>query len=147
MSLETSQKILKVFGIIDIVIGILGILVGILAVVGAGMIGASGVGDVAVQNATVDASAAGALALVAGIVLIVSAIITLLQGIFSVRAAKDSSKIMPAYVFAIIGLVSSVISVISSISSSGSSGLLSGIIGLLISCLVFVAANTIRKNA
>ena len=136
MSVETSEKILKVFGIIAIVIGSLGLLAGIITIVGGGLLGA-GLGDMG-------GGAVAGLAIIAGVVLLVGAIITLLEGIFSVRAAKDSSKIMPAFVFSIIGLVSGAIGLINAIASKGN--FLSAIISLAISCLVFIAANTIRKN-
>ena len=137
MSVETSEKILKVFGIIAIVIGALGVLVGVLSIVGGGLLGA-GLGDMG------GGPLIAAMAIVAGLVVVVRSIVTLLEGIFSVIASNNYSKIMPAFVFSIIALVLSGLSVINSIVQKG--GLLFALISLAISCLVFVAANTIRKN-
>ena len=141
MSVETSQKILKVFGIIAIVIGALGLLGGILTIIGGGVLGA---GFSGLTDDVAGGSLVGGVVILTGIVVVISAIVTLLEGIFSVRAAKDSSKIMPAFVFAIIGLASGAIGLIRAIASG--SGIFSGLISLAISCLVFWAANTIRKN-
>ena len=134
MNVETSKKILKVFGIIDIIFGIIGILVGILALAGGGVL------------ATADASMAetAGLALVAGVIMVIAGIVSLLQGIFSVRAAKDTSKIMPAWIFAIIGLVTSAVQLISNFGKGGGS-IGSGIVSVAISALIFVAANSIKK--
>ena len=82
MDLETSKKLLKIFGII--ILGILGILSGLLAFAGGGLIAAANQSDAATLGA--------GLAVVAGVILVISGIVSLLQGIFSVRAAKDTSK-------------------------------------------------------
>ena len=141
MSVETSKMILKVFGIIAIVFGALALLGGIITIIGGGLLGAgfSGMTDDVAGGAL-----AGGVLILAGVVTIISAIVTLLEGIFSVRAAKDSSKIMPAFVFASISLAFGAIGLIRAITSG--SGIFSGLISLAISCLVFLAANTIRKN-
>ena len=135
MSVETSAKILKVFGIIDIVLGILAVLLGILATAGGGML------------AAVDSEQAvtGGMAIIAGVILVVSGIVSLLQGIFSVRASKDFSKIMPAWIFAIIGLIVQAISFITNL-SKGAGSVGSAILSIAISVLIFVAANTIKKE-
>ena len=118
MDLETSKKILKIFGILDIIFGIIGIIVGLLAFAGGGLVAAS------------DQSEAGAIgagiAVILGVILVISGIVSLLQGIFSVRAAKDTSKIMPAWIFALIGVVMAAISLIGSFGGEAS-GIISGI--------------------
>ena len=131
MSLETSRKILKVFGILAIIFGILGLIAGVIVLLGGSALGAE----------------VAAFAAVASVLVVIGAIVTLLEGIFSVRAAKDSSKIMPAFVFALLGLVFGAISFVSNLVRNGGSGLVSNLISLAIRCLVFIAANTIRKNA
>ena len=130
MTVETSSKILKIFGILSIIGGILGIILGILALLGGGLV------------ATDDAETGG-LVIVAGIVLIVSAIVSLIEGIFAVRAAKDHSKINPAWVLALISLIMGAISAVVSLSNGGS--VTSSIPSILFSILVFVAANNIKK--
>ncbi len=141
VSVETSRKILKVFGIIAIVIGAIGLLLAILAIVGGGLLGAGLGGEVDAGLGGV----AGGIVIISGIILLISGAVSLLQGIFSVRAANDTSKIMPAFVFSIIGLVSGCISLIQAIVNKGN--FISALISLAISGLVFYAANTIRKDA
>ena len=111
MTVETSKKILKIFGIISIIFGVIGVIVGILGIAGGGLMASTGVDE---------AVGVGAIALVLSVIVLVSAIVSLLDGIFSVRAAKDSSKIMPAWVFAIIGLVLRVISLFTNLKSGTS---------------------------
>lgn len=150
MSLETSKKVLKIFGIIGIIFAIFGLIGGLAVVAGGGLITA-GLADPSLNadgsTDTTQAAGVAGLVIVLGVVLIISALIALLEGIFSVRAAKDSSKIMPAFVFAILGVLSGVGSLATTV-TTGSSGtqIASGVISLAISCLVLVAANTIRTS-
>ncbi|MCR5178708.1 MAG: hypothetical protein K6C95_06960 [Lachnospiraceae bacterium] len=85
----------------------------------------------------------GLLVVVVGIIMVITGIVSLIEGIFSVRAAKDNSKIGPAWWFAIISLVMGVISIGSNLANG--SGIAGSIPSLLISILIFVAANTIKK--
>lgn len=135
MNVETSQKILKIFGIIDIVFGIIGIIIGVLAFAGGGLVAAA--------DETLAESAG--MAVVAGVILLISGIVSLIQGIFSVRASKDTSKIMPAWIFAIIGLVTAVISLCTNF-SSGAGAIVRSLGSVAISALIFLAANTIKKD-
>ena len=137
MSLETSKKVLKISGIICIVVGIIMLIFGILATLGGGYAAVD-------TSAGIDEETAG-LALVGGILSFVYGIILLIEGIFSVRGAKNSAKIMPAWIFAIIGLISSAYDLFTNL-GSGLSAISSSIIGLAISALVFVAANNIKKS-
>jgi len=72
-------------------------------------------------------------------------LIALIQGVLSIRGAKDSAKIMPAWVFSIIALVFGVVGLVLMI-SEGASGIVGSIVGVLIDCVVFYAANTIKNN-
>ncbi len=135
MSIQTSKTILKVFGIIGIIFGGLTSFVSIFLLLGGGVV-SLGNGD--------ESYAVGALILILGILTLISGLITLAQGICSYNASKDSSKIKPAWIFAIIGMVANGITLISSISND--SGVFSAIISLGISVVLFVAANTIKKN-
>lgn len=132
MTVETSSKILKIFGILGIIGGALGLIMGLVATFSGSLV-----------STAVEDEGAGLLVVLVGIVLVISGIISLIEGIFSVRAAKDNSKIGPAWVFAIIGLVMSVISIGTSLANH--SGIGSSIPSLVISILIFVAANTIKK--
>ena len=67
-------------------------------------------------------------------------LISILEGIFSIRGAKDASKIMPAWIFAIIGVIAAVIGLF----TGGSMG--SSIASLIVNIVIFVAANKIKKS-
>jgi hypothetical protein len=139
MSLETSQKIVRVLGII-------GIIVGALAVVGGfGMLGLGGVG-IAGATTTPDDNLAMGIGVVffLGIVMLVSGIVDILEGVFALRAAKDASKAMPLWIFAIIGLVLSVLSLITGI-TNGSGSLLSDLVSVALNGGFFYLANNIKN--
>ena len=139
MSLETSRKVLKISGILSIIFGVIGIIMGILVFATGGMIATSM--DMGVED---NAMVAG-ISLAGGIMAVIAGIIALIEGIFSLKGAQDSAKIMPAWVFAIIGLIFGVINLIMSF-GNGASSIFSNVISLLISALIFVAANTIKKS-
>lgn len=147
MSIETSKKILKVVGIIGIIFGILTLLGGVFVLLGGGILA----GLVSIFGETLG-SLAGGIAVIAALSIILSGTITLLEGIFSVNASKDENKIMPAWIFAILGLISAILGVIAAImgmfSESGAeaSSLIGPLLTLLINGSVFMAANTIKKS-
>ena len=135
MNIETSKKILKIAGILSIIGGVISILVGILATAGGGIL--AGIGEAEDQGE-------GAMVAIVGVIVLIAGIISLIEGIFSTRAAKDTSKIKPAWIFAIIGLVSNGISFVSGIVQGGSAG--TGIVSVAFSVLIFIAANSIKKE-
>ena len=141
MSIGTSKKILKIFGILGIIMGILALAGGVLALFGGGVAGMK------LNPETVTDQEAGVVALLfgGGIIFLITGFISLIEGIFSVRAAKDSSKIMPAWIFAILGLISGVVSLVSSFKADLPT-IVGGVISILINVLIFVAANTIKKS-
>lgn len=130
MSVKTSKIILKVFGSIGVLFGGITTL-GCLLLIG----GAAGLGS---------GDVIGTLMIVSGLIALITAGSTLAQGICSLIASNDSSMIMPAWIFSIIGVVSSGISLISSISKG--SGVFNAVISLGISALIYVAANTIKNS-
>lgn len=67
-------------------------------------------------------------------------LVSLLEGIFSLRGAKDASKIMPAWIFAIIGVIAGVVGLFTGGSLGGS------IFSLIINIVIFIAANNIKKS-
>ena len=141
MTVETSRKILKVFGILSIIFGILGAILAATLLFGGKAAVASGELDVNVTPEQLRL-----LSLAAGFSL-VSALVTFLQGVFSVRAAKDFSKIMPAWVFAILGLLFSLAdSVWNIINSADGRTIFSAAISVALSILVLAAANKIKKH-
>ena len=151
MNLQTSKTILKVFGIIGIIFGILGVLGGIAAIAGGALIGAG----VASAGSSASEAAGVGIALLGfgGLVILVSSVVSIIEGYCSVKASKDISKIMPAWVFALIGIIFSVIGAISTFMAQAQAAdknvttIISTIIGVLINLLIFVAANNIKKAA
>ena len=133
MTVETSNKILKIFGILGIIGGALSLILGLVASFGGSL----------VTEATEDETA-GFMVVFIGIIMVISGIVSLIEGIFSVRAAKDNSKIGPAWIFAIISLVMGIITLVTNLTNGEGVG--GTIPSLLISILIFVAANTIRKS-
>lgn len=138
MNIVTCNKILKISGILSLIAGIVGTVLGVMIIIGGGLIDAEG-------GTTIEGEVTlGAFAIVAGIMLLCSGIIALLEGIFSMRAAKNNEKITPAWIFSILGLISSAVSLISNIIEKQE--FTSSIITVLLSALIFVAANTIRNS-
>ena len=143
MNLSTSKTILKIAGIISIIFGVLGIIGGIMAIAGGSFLGIGlAIGEV---QASQDIAAGVGLLGLGGLLILIGAVIELLSGIFSVRAAKDISKIMPAWVFSLIGLILSVPGLIAAISANDK--IVSNIITVAINALICVAANTDKKSA
>ncbi len=140
MTIETSKSILKVTGIIAIVTGVIGIFIGLLTMAGGGYLAASG------NTENVEMLVGGAAIFIIGIMAILGSILNIIKGSFSVRAAKDFSKIMPAWVFSIISLVFSVIQAIPILLSGRLSSATGIVISLGLSVMIFVAANTIKES-
>ena len=139
MTVETSRKILKVIGILSIIFGILTILGGVLLVSG---------GSLAQQSGEVSFSAEQLQVLKIGsTVTIVLGLISFLQGIFSVRAAKDFNKIMPAWVFAVINFAVSILdAVYGIIRSTEARTIATAAVSVALAILVLGAANKIKKH-
>ena len=141
MSLEKSQKIVKVLGILDIIAAVLCVL-GAVAFFGLG--GAALDTEEAATNADLQQGVAIFFAL--GIIMLVSGVADLLEGIFALRTAKDASKVKPLWVLSIIGVVLGVMALVTSI-VKGTGNVGSDVISLAISCCMFYLANNIKKLA
>ena len=130
MSLGTSKMVLKIFGIFSIICGVFVIALGVFALVGLTQISP----DELASDPTLS-TGAGSIA-----ILLFLGLVSLLEGIFSLRGAKDASKIMPAWIFAIIGVITGVIGLFTG-------GVLGGsIFSLIINIVIFIAANKIKKS-
>jgi hypothetical protein len=140
MDLAKSQKLVKVLGIIDVVIGVLCLIAAL------GLLGLGGAGA-AVADAADDSmiNSIGVL-LAGGIIMLICGVVSLLQGVFSLRAAKDATKAQPLWVISIIGIVTSVISLVANF-NGGASTIASNVLSVAISCGIFYLANVIKKNA
>ena len=146
MSVETSNKILKITGIATIVISIFVIIIGVLSILGSNLISVDAAAE---QKLDKDLALGVMVFSLLGMMALFSGILNLLEGIFSVRAANDNTKIMPAWIFAIINLVMGVINIITvvmdqSLENKGST-IVGTIIGLVITILIFYAAHTIKQ--
>ncbi len=130
MSLKTSKTILKIFGIFDIISGILVLILAVL--------GLMGISTLSPEDVAADPSIGNGV--IGVIFLLVLALLALLEGIFSLRGAKDPAKIMPAWIFAIFSVISSVIGLF----TGGNMG--SSISTLIINIVIFIAANNIKKS-
>lgn len=152
MSLDASKKVLKVFGIITIIFSILGIIFGITAIAGGSALGI-GTATGSVESNVNLAAGVGIITLL-GLVALIGSVIDLISGICSVQASNDISKIMPAWVFALIGLIFDVIGIIANFAQRKPdsapltpSTIIGMICGLAISVLIFVAANNVKQAA
>ena len=138
MSLETSQKIVRVLGILSIISAVVAFIVAI------GMLGIGGFGAANLNVDDENVAAGIGIMLFLGIIMLVEGIVALIQGIFSLKAAKDASKATPLWIISIIGVVLAVLSVITSF-ANGAQDVLTEIFSLLLSCFTFYLANNIKK--
>ena len=139
MTVETSRKILKVVGILGIIFGVIVCLGGVLMLAGGSLVQQAG--DISLTPEEMKLMKLG------GIASAVLGLITLLEGIFSVRAAKDFNKIMPAWVFALVSLIFNAVDAVwSIIQSAEARTIASAAFSIAISILVLGAANKIKKH-
>ena len=139
MDLAQSQKIVKILGILSIIAAVF-VLIGAAGLLGIGGFGAATL-DVADEEV---ADGVGSL-IVLGIVMLITGILGLLEGIFSLQASKDASKAGPLWVISLISVISSVASMIFTIIQGGQ--VMSGIFSLIVNCFIFYLANNIKKHA
>lgn len=88
------------FAILALIAGVAAIVVGLMALVGGGIIASEAGADLA------------GVAVIGGIIILISGVCALLEGIFGIRAANDASKAIPYIVMAAIALVFAVIGLI-----------------------------------
>ena len=140
MTVEQSRSILKVTGILSIVFSVFGLLLGVLAIAGGGFVASTGAGDS-------EAVSSGMVVAILGVLVIIGAFIGLIRGIFSLNASKDFSKIMPAWILAIIDLIFRGLTTAAQVATGtlNSSSMFSVLSNIAISVLIFMAANTIKK--
>ena len=148
MSIQNAKSTLKVLGILCVILGILGIIVGIGFMGGGGLLGATALtsGEVTTAEGAETVTLVTGMVIALGVFTVLSGIVDILLGIFSVRASNDSTKIGPAYVFSIIALVLSVLSVVLTFSKFNLSTLLSALPSIVFSVVIFLAARTIKQS-
>ena len=145
MQRSTSQKILKVISIISVVGAIISIIGAILLLAG-GIFYAQSGPEGAIEGMT--AAEAGAAVGAVGFFTLIEGLICLLQGVLGLRAAKDSRKVMPVWIIAVIGLAAGIISLVMTVFRGGVDASQYGsLIGSVASsALMFWLANNIRKQ-
>lgn len=139
MSVQTSKKLLKIFGVVDIIMGVLVLLCSVLALAGGGLM-ASGV----VPFDEAEAGVSTTFVFVAGGAMLLMGAFSVVEGILSCRAANDPSKAQPAFVFAVISLVLAVLNLTYALVGGGSPA--SAVVSVVINVLLVLAANTLRKG-
>lgn len=132
MGIETSKKMLKALGIINLVLGIIFVIIGVLAA--RLVIGIS-------SNSSIPNNYSFLVILIVAI-----GVISIIAGCLDVRAAKDTSKIMPAWIFSIIGLIYSGVNLCFSIAKNTINNPISAIsllLSIILSVFTFIAANAV----
>ena len=121
---------MKIFGIFSIICGVILIILGAMVFIGASQLSP--------EEIAADPSLSAGVSGMA--IFFVLGVISLLEGIFSIRGARDASKIMPAWIFAIIGVIAAIIGLFTGGSLGGS------VFSLIVNIVIFVAANKIKKS-
>ena len=144
MNVETSKKVLKISGILTIVLGVFLLLLGILAMVAGGSLVGNTNADL-----TADVTNDVAVAIGGGFVLIISAILTLIEGIISYQAGKTGKKKLAtiSLVLAVLSTISSIYNLLSGASNSTASNIVSTVVGIAINVLVCYASYVVRQAA
>lgn len=144
-----SQKALLIISIIQIIGAIGTLALGALFFIGAGAVGQIQLGDVDLNSLV--QGIAGELLMAIGSVIVVSGIISLLCGVFGVRAANNNQKIMIVWVCLLIALVFQIIVVallaFAAINGDVGGLVFSTLVELAWSCLMFWIANNIKREA
>ncbi len=151
MERSQNQKILRILSIIAIVAGILGL------IMGAGIAFISGAAttlNVEGETAATLADAGVTIADVGGaigmgaVVIIIGAICEIISGALGLRAANDNQKIMPVWIFSIIGVVASVVGLVMAIMDGTlSMENITPVTNLIGSCLMMWISNAIKQEA
>ena len=131
---NTSNKFLKVTGILMIIGGILGVLVGLIAVLGLGAL-------IAALGGTINA----ALLTVATILTLGGSAIQLIAGILGVSNAAKPEKANICIIFGILTAALSVLGNILTVASGGNFNFISMLLGLVIPVLYLVGAFQNKK--
>ena len=131
--MNTYQKVLYVVSIFDVVTGVFGAIFGAIMLFGS----ATGTATADVNGTSVSVGGLGIFTLIAGI-------LNIAIGIIGIRAAKDISKIKPAYTFAMIGLVYNVIRIVGALFTKQPVG--SSLTSTVIAALTFYAALKIKQQ-
>ena len=145
-----SQKVLRVISIVQIIEAVLLVVFALMGVMSGAAIGAADPSSVAELTAETGMSQGALGGLVAGtsLTVIIAAAISILIAVFGLRASNDVNKIMPAWIFSIIGLVGSCLSIVmKAVNGTLSGNLLSSLLTLAVAVLTFWVCNNIKAEA
>ena len=142
MSLDTAKKILKVAGIIMIIGGLVSIVMGISISFIGGYAGA----EMPEAQTNPDYQKAALVMMGGGLFTAFAGIASIVEGIVAIMASKNNRYGTAAWILALIGLITSLLSAFNTIQKSGfnATNIVSLLIGLAISCLIYMAANKVR---
>ena len=155
MQRSGSQKFLLVVSVITIILSIFIIISGVVINVAGGFFGGTSEA-VELANSLSDetgtaitSSQIGGIATFTGMLMIINGIVDLILGILGVRAANDNQKIMPVWVLALISLVLDAIGIVMMLVNGplDANNILTALVGLACSALLFWVANNIKKQA
>ena len=141
MNLETSKKVLKIAGICEIIIAVIILILGVLAMIG----GNDLIGDAAANS---EAQEQAALAIGGGVILAITGVLSIIEGIISYQAGKTGKKKLAtvAMVLAAISTISSITGLFSG-NNGGASNIVSTVVGIALNVLVVYAAYVVRQAA
>ena len=141
MSLETSRKILKIFGVLGIIGAIFVLIAGLLVILGGGLAATD-----AGAEAGLTAKDSAALMII-GFITILTGALSLIEGIVSVKASKDNKYGNLAWIFALLSILSSAVNAIYQIATNGFKlgDIITYIITIAIGALILVAANNVKQ--
>ena len=142
MEMTFSRQFRDVAGILDFIVGILALILSIIV---------SGAGIVIINEPELAAELPSAFGsytvLIIGIVIAAVSLFAIFSGCLERAAAKDPSKIMPAWVLSILSVVVGTGSLIYDLVKNVSiTDLSSTLFGLIFSILVLIAANNIKNQ-
>lgn len=141
MEMTLSRKVLNISAIMEFIAGGCSVLL-CIALVGATIAATHDPELAQALSEAIDQESLVYLAVGAGII----AIPSFVYGFLQKKAAKDPSKIMPVWVLSLIGMVLQAAELIYDITqNTGVAALIPSFIMLLITILVFTAANSIKK--
>lgn len=141
MNLETSKKVLKIAGICEIIIAVIILILGVLAMIG----GNDLIGDAAANS---EAQEQAALAIGGGVILAITGVLSIIEGIISYQAGKTGKKKLAtvAMVLAALSTISSITGLFSG-NNGGASNIVSTVVGIALNVLVVYAAYVVRQAA
>ena len=142
MSLNASRKILKISGILCLIAAAISIVGGSITITTGGM----GAALPEMQtDSTVQKGVAALLGV--GIATVISGIISLVEGVVSVRASKDNKYGKAAWIFAMISFLVAIGRAGTDLKNNGmnASGILTFVFTFVIGGLVYTAALKVKK--